>query len=170
MKHSSFLTAIAAATLSLVHPGVASACLPPEGPPPTSAERAANLLTAQTGAWSRATLVYEAEIVERFMVVGVDDAHPGLAMGSYVRAAPVSLLKGEGAPEPLTFAYDLGPECTFGPSYSPRARGVGSRFIFYSKGAEPRTPDDVFFTLPVDAVTDPKVHTARNSATPIPAR
>lgn len=86
-----------------------------------------------------------------------------------MRAAPVSLLKGEGTPKSLTFGYDLGPECTFGPSYSPRARGVGSRFIFYARAAEPET-SDIFFTIPVDAVTDPNIHMALNSATPVPAR
>lgn len=78
MKRLSFLTAIAAATLTPGYAGVALACLPPEGPPPTAAERTANLLMAQTGAWSSATLVYEAEILETFLVVGLDDAHPGL--------------------------------------------------------------------------------------------
>lgn len=169
MKRSFFLIVVTAATLNLVGSGVASACLPPAGPPPTAAERAANLLEAQTGAWSNATLVYEAEIVESFMVLGADDAHPGLVMGSYVRTAPISLLKGEGAPGPLIFSYDLGPECTFGPSYSPRARGVGSRFIFYARAAEPKT-SDVFFTIPVDAVTDPQITMARHLATLIPAR
>lgn len=121
-----------ALTAVVIGPAEASACLPPVGPGPSPAERAAVLERTQEKAWSEAVFVYEAEITETFMVVEPDADHPERRLGYYVRAAPVNLVKGAGRAETLLFAYDLGPECVFGPSYSPRAGTVGDRYLFYS--------------------------------------
>ena len=152
IKTSAILTALA---LTLVAPGVASACIAPAGPPPTPEQREANLREIQASSWANAALVYEAEIAESFMVFSQDDpSHPGMASGAYVRAKPVRVLKGEGAPPEVQFAYGLGPECTFGPSYSPRSRGEGSRFVFYATRPTISSQNDIFATMPVDAMLD----------------
>ena len=152
IKTSAILTALA---LTLVAPGVASACIAPAGPPPTPEQREANLREIQASSWANAALVYEAEIAESFMVFSQDDpSHPGMASGAYVRAKPVRVLKGEGTPPEVQFAYGLGPECTFGPSYSPRSRGEGSRFVFYASRPSVSSQGDIFSTMPVDALLD----------------
>lgn len=152
IKTSAILTAVA---LAFVAPSIASACIAPAGPPPTPEQREANLREIQAASWANAALVYEAEITESFMVFSQDDpSHPGMASGAYVRAKPVRVLKGEGAPPEVQFAYGLGPECTFGPSYSPRSRREGSRFVFYATRPTISSQNDIFATMPVDAMLD----------------
>lgn len=152
IKTSAILTALA---LAFVAPSIASACIAPAGPPPTPEQREANMREIQAASWANAALVYEAEITESFMVFSQDDPiHPGMASGTYVRAKPVRVLKGEGAPPEVQFAYGLGPECTFGPSYSPRSRGEGSRFVFYASRPSVSSQGDIFSTMPVDALLD----------------
>lgn len=52
--------------------------------------------------------------------------------------------------------------------FTPGARR-GKSLHLLCRAAEPET-SDIFFTIPVDAVTDPNIHMALNSATPVPAR
>ncbi len=149
----------------VIAPSQALACLPPSGPPPSPAERAAALEKAQADVWSVSALVYEAEITESFMVVGPDPRHPGIETGFHVRAAPVSLVKGADTPPSLLFSYGLGPECVFGPSYSPRAGAVGSRFLIYSYSPTVRSARDVYATFPLSVVTDADTLSALSVAT-----
>ncbi|WP_292223325.1 hypothetical protein [Brevundimonas sp.] len=152
---------LAAVAFAFAAPGIASACIGPAGPPPTPEQREANLREIQAASWANAALVYEAEITESFMVFSQDDpSHPGMASGTYVRAKPVRVLKGEGAPPEVQFAYGLGPECTFGPSYSPRSRGEGSRFVFYASRPTISSQADIFSTMPVDALLDAETRVA----------
>lgn len=149
----------------VIAPSQAAACLPPAGPPPSPAERAAALEKAQAEVWSVSALVYEAEITESFMVVGPDPKHPGVETGFHVRAVPVSLVKGADAPPSLLFSYGLGPECVFGPSNSPRAGAVGSRFLIYSYSPTLRSTRDVYATFPVGVVTNADTLSALSVAT-----
>lgn len=132
----------------------ALACTPPAGPPPTPAQRAERLEQVQAQAWASAVLVFEAEIIDKFTIGRTDASRPALKPGVYVRVRPVARLKGEGAVEPMLFAYGPGPECTFGPSYQPRAGAVGGRFLFYAGQAEALRPDDLSLTMPVNALTN----------------
>lgn len=149
-------------------PGVAQACIAPASLP-TPQEREAQLRRGQAAAWASAVLIYEAEIAEVFTVLGGPESREGYRMGTYVRVRPVRVLKGEGAPAELLFAYGPGPECTFDPSYSPRSRSVGGRIVFYSATSTVEAPADVFYTMPVDAVVDPDTRSALATPGPSPA-
>ena len=74
------------------------------------------------------------------MVFSQDDpSHPGMASGTYVRAKPVRVLKGEGAPPEVQFAYGLGPECTFGPR-ARTVRAMPSLLFFMGRFPWPHWP------------------------------
>ncbi len=152
----------------LIAPAGALACTPPAGPPPTLAQRTERLEQIQAEAWSNAALVFEAEIVEKFTIRRVDATRSELKPGVYVRARPLARLKGQGAAEPMLFTYGLGPECTFGPSYSPRAGVVGGRFLFYAAQADAHSPADLSLTLPVDALTNAQTRAAYAARTTLP--
>lgn len=148
-----WLSALSGVAVLAVSAG-ALACTPPAGPRPTPTQRAEQLEQVQAEAWARAELVFEAQIIEKFTISRADASRSGLRPGIYVRTRPVARLKGDGATGEMLFVYGAGPECTFGPSYRPRAGAVGEHFLFYAMQANAAAPDDLSLTMPVQALTN----------------